>query len=215
MQNIRTFSRNGKLVARRRAHIAKCAAKLIIKNGYDNTTTRQIAEACSMSTGALYHYVESKKDVLLLVIDYGINIATGLVKKAVKKRAKGSATQTLRDTIRILFELVDRLQDITMLCYKEMDKLEPNDMQHLNIVHLQVIEMIKALLEQGRANGEFKIDDVTLAAFSIEMLGDMWALKRWFLRRHYTLEQYVEMQTEFILEAIGATKLGKPSLLSN
>jgi len=36
------------------------------------------------------------------------------------------------------------------------------------------------------------------------MLGHDWAMRRWFLREHFTLEEYTEEHTEFILDAIGA-----------
>ena len=43
-----------------------------------------------------------------------------------------------------------------------------------------------------------------LVAHNILMLGHDWAMRRWFLREHFTLEEYTEEHTEFILDAIGA-----------
>jgi hypothetical protein len=41
-----------------------------------------------------------------------------------------------------------------------------------------------------------------LLAEIIIVLGDMRALRRWFLRRHYIIEQYLEEQIELIPDDI-------------
>jgi len=38
-----------------------------------------------------------------------------------------------------------------------------------------------------------------LAAHNISVLGHMWTFRRWFLARHYSIDDYIELQTEFIL----------------
>ena len=38
-----------------------------------------------------------------------------------------------------------------------------------------------------------------LAAHNISVLGHMWAFRRWLLSRYYTIDEYIEIQTGFIL----------------
>jgi hypothetical protein len=38
-----------------------------------------------------------------------------------------------------------------------------------------------------------------LIAHNISVLGHMWTFRRWFLARHYSIEDYIELQTKFIL----------------
>ena len=40
---------------------------------------------------------------------------------------------------------------------------------------------------------------IELAAHNISVLGHMWTFRRWFFARHYTIEDYIKIQTEFIL----------------
>jgi len=62
------------------------------------------------------------------------------------------------------------------------------------------------LLKWGVEEGEFKVDNPTLVAHSIIVLGHMWVIRRWFLREHCTLEEYIREQTELILEQCVCTK---------
>jgi hypothetical protein len=38
-----------------------------------------------------------------------------------------------------------------------------------------------------------------LVAHNIAVIGHMWTFRRWFLARHYTIEDYIRHQTAFIL----------------
>jgi hypothetical protein len=49
--------------------------------------------------------------------------------------------------------------------------------------------------------GEFQITDTRLAALNITMIAETWAIKRWFLRKKYSMEDYIAKQVEYILRA--------------
>lgn len=55
------------LIENKHKQIVEGACRLFCANGYHPTTIRQIAEACEMSMGQLYHYISCKDDVLYLV----------------------------------------------------------------------------------------------------------------------------------------------------
>jgi hypothetical protein len=40
---------------------------------------------------------------------------------------------------------------------------------------------------------------IELAAHNISVLGHMWTFRRWFLARHYSIEDYIDLQIQFIL----------------
>ena len=37
-----------------------------------------------------------------------------------------------------------------------------------------------------------------LVAHNIKVLGHMWTFRRWFLRRYYTVEEYIAIQTSLL-----------------
>src|SRR4030043_1924766 len=60
-------SKNVPLVENRHQQIVDGACKIFFEKGYHPTTIRDIAKACGMSMGQLYHYIRSKDDVLYLI----------------------------------------------------------------------------------------------------------------------------------------------------
>jgi AcrR family transcriptional regulator len=55
--------------AERPAEIIEAAATVFGRQGYDRATTREIAALAGVSEGTLYRYFDSKRDILLAVID--------------------------------------------------------------------------------------------------------------------------------------------------
>jgi AcrR family transcriptional regulator len=60
-------ARSEALTEERQARIAECALGVFVEKGFHASTIRDIAAACDMSMGQLYHYISSKDDVLFLV----------------------------------------------------------------------------------------------------------------------------------------------------
>ena len=60
-------TQNSSLIEKRHQQIVEGACTVFFEKGYHPTTTREIAEACGMSIGQLYHYISTKDDVLYLV----------------------------------------------------------------------------------------------------------------------------------------------------
>jgi len=62
-------SRRERRIERRRREIVTAAAQVFAEKGYAHTTTRDLAEAADMAEGTLYNYFESKRDILLAILN--------------------------------------------------------------------------------------------------------------------------------------------------
>jgi AcrR family transcriptional regulator len=62
---------NKKQLSRERSveTILRTALKVMVKRGYRNTTIEQIADASGFTKGAVYHYFDSKEELLMAVLD--------------------------------------------------------------------------------------------------------------------------------------------------
>ncbi len=60
------------LADRRRQQIVDAAFAAFTENGYEQTSMSDIATRAGMGQGTVYRYVESKREVLDLVFDYGV-----------------------------------------------------------------------------------------------------------------------------------------------
>ncbi len=64
-----TLSRKEKRAFARRNQILDAAAKVFAENGFQKSTTREIAEAADISEGTIYNYFENKDDLLIGLLD--------------------------------------------------------------------------------------------------------------------------------------------------
>lgn len=204
--SIRTYSENPELVARRRQHIALCAAHVFVKNGYERANVHEIAAACSMSIGTLYHYIGSKADILHLVIEHALARKLEGIEAISANSTRVSPTEALKQAFELICRRIDEDQDITVFIYQETKNLESSSRRSCLDMEMRCVATIEALLTRGRATGDFSIRDVTAMAHNIMVTAEMWAFRRWSLRKRYTLEKYIREQTELILRAIGVGK---------
>jgi len=189
------------LIDRRRMQIVDAAVQLFIAKGFHKTTTREIAQAAGISTGLLYEYVASKEDVLFLACDaIHAQVEKG-VADALLRAAEGR--NVLAEMIREYFLVCDRMSDHILLVYQETRALPLHWRQRVLDNEVRVtglfIKVLNHLVKTGELPPGTK-KSWELVAHSITVLGHMWTFRRWFLSRHYTIEEYIKLQTDFILE---------------
>lgn len=199
-QDIPTQIKNPELVERRRNQIAKAAVKLFIQNGFHKTTTRQIAKATGFSIGSLYEYVASKEDVLYLVCD-SIHAEVERLVTDTMARATGGR-DALTQMIREYFLVCNRMSDFILLIYQETRSLPAQWQKRVLENELRITGLFVAVLARIASSGDLPTlneRSIEMAAHNISVLGHMWTFRRWFFGRHYTIDEYIDMQTEFIL----------------
>jgi len=206
--NIPTQIKNQDLVELRRRQIIDAAVQLFIENGFHKTTTRQIARASGLSIGSLYEYIESKEDILYLVCDaIHAEIEQG-VSEALNRRGKGR--NSLAEVIREYFLVCHRMNDHILLIYQETQSLPPQWRNKVLENEVRITGIFMQVLAKLIASGELPALQekfIELVAHNITVLGHMWTFRRWYLARHYRIEDYIQMQSDFILGICNAGAL--------
>lgn len=199
---IRTFSSDEALVKERRNHIVRCSTKVFTKKGYDRTNMRELAKACEVSAGTLYHYFGSKEEILYSIINNATSQQAGSMEDYANELPTVSPTIALVELMRKFYEWHDDNQDITLFAYQETKNLPGNAQESIFDSEARILTVFEKLLIKGMEEGEFNIDDPRLIAHDIVVLGHAWALRRWHLRKHWTFKTYVKKQTDAMLRAI-------------
>lgn len=198
--DIPTQIKNPDLVDKRRIQIVDAAVHLFIEKGFHKTTTREIAQAAGISIGLLYEYVNSKEDVLYLVCEaIHAEVEHGVTKALTQ--AKGGF-KAIVEMIRQYFLVCHRMSDHILLIYQETRTLPLHWRKKVleNEVRITAIfiEALNHLIVSGNLP-KMNRSSIELIAHNISVLGHMWTFRRWFLARHYSIEEYTKLQTEFIL----------------
>lgn len=199
-KDVPTQIKNKELVNERRRQIVDAAVRLFIDKGFHKTTTREIAGAAGISTGLLYEYVRTKEDVLYLVCDAIHSEVEKGVTSALQKASRWK--DVLAAVIKEYFMVCHRMSDHILLIYQETRTLPPHWRKRVLDKEVKVTELfVKAVQNLVDAGDLPKLNKPTieLIAHNITVLGHMWTFRRWFLARHYTINEYIQVQTRFIL----------------
>ena len=86
--------------------------------------------------------------------------------------------------------------------YQETQSLPPQWRKKVLENEVRITGIFLEVLERLVSSGDLPhLSDrsMELIAHNISVLGHMWTFRRWFLARHYSIEDYIKFQTEFIL----------------
>lgn len=199
-KDVPTQVKNQELVDQRRVQIVDAAVRLFIEKGFHKTTTREIAQTAGISIGLLYEYVASKEDVLYLVCEAIHAEVEHGVAEALKRAKKGR--DVLAEMLREYFLVCDRMSDHILLIYQETRTLPQQWRKRVLENEVKITDIFVETLTHLAESGDLPHLDknsIELIAHNISVLGHMWTFRRWFLARHYSIEDYIKLQTDFIL----------------
>ena len=153
------------------------AAKLIAEQGYGLTSMSQIAQSCSSSKARIYHYFESKEQILFEIVSRHINILLANYKQAVI--GKESPKERLLVVIQTILDMFESFPNQHKVFLKELDKLPPD--MHASVLETQkeMVALVKvALMEIRPSRGRKR--NANYAATAMLFLGMVNWTYTWF-----------------------------------
>ena len=96
------------------------------------------------------------------------------------------------------------MQNEVLVMYQEVKSLTKDALPYVLKKELEIVDLFKQMMEGCVENKELFLTErqIKMAAHNIYVLGQMWAFRRWELRKIFTLEEYIELQTELIIGGI-------------
>ena len=204
-REVQSSVKDESLIAKRRAQMIRGAVTLFKEKGFHRTTTREIAKASGFSIGTLYEYIRTKEDVLYLVCD---SIYDEVHARFDALDIEKGSLEVLVTAIGHYYRLIDDMQDEFMVMYQESKSLPKDALQYVLNKEMEMVSLFKGLLADCAESGELKLTpkEITLAAHHLFVQGQMWAFRRWALR-DFTIEEFIELQTQFLLQGMAGEKI--------
>lgn len=201
-REVQASVKDERLVQKRRDQMIKGAVTLFKQKGFHRTTTREIAKAAGFSIGTLYEYIRTKEDVLYLVCDSIYDHVSERLQQDLSLKT-GTLT-SLKLGIANFFQVMDEMQAEVLVMYQEVKSLSKDALPYVLKKEMEMVAMFENLLARCVENGELKLSDkqVEIIAHNIFVQGQMWGFRRWALRKLFTLEEYIALQTELLLSGI-------------
>ena len=182
--------------------IIQAASILYEKKGLYETSVAEIAEEAGISVPVTYQYVKRKADILKLIMENFTIKFTQRVRPEID--AVDEPSDKLRRAVHVFMSLVDEDLAKVVLVYRKSRQLEPDGRKRIMEAETEHVKVFEEIITLGVEKGVFKADDVNMAAYNILMAGHAWALKKWHFGRKMKLEDYIGLQTDFMLKALGA-----------
>ncbi|MDR3469373.1 MAG: TetR/AcrR family transcriptional regulator [Xanthobacteraceae bacterium] len=158
------------------AGILAAATTLFARQGYMRTSISELADACQLSRGALYHYFESKEAILFTILDVHVRRMIADVERA---RAQHERTvDQFRAVIRAIVALNARSSDEQRLILNDLSFLEPEDQQTIKDLERRLVDTISELL--ARLDEEGKIVKRTKKVYSMILFGILNFSHTWY-----------------------------------
>lgn len=145
----------------RRQQILELATELFARQGYQGTTTRQIAQQVHVNEAIIFRHFPTKEDLYWAVIENQIRVRGGRARLEARLAAGGSDRELLTA---IAEELLSR--DVTLsrlLLYTALENHELTDRFFRTHV-TQYLELLADYIRRGTASGRFREVDAQLAA---------------------------------------------------
>jgi AcrR family transcriptional regulator len=197
-------ARNPVLAESKHKQIVEGACRVFFKKGYHPATIREIAAACGMSMGQLYHYISSKDDVLYLVHEHMQAVWRDYLGESRIEEIEDPVErlrQALHQTIRFAVENKRLLQFV----YTESKYL---DRKHLRVVlemdKENVIGFWRQQIEAVSRRKPLKGDPDFLASL-LAYLNVFLPLRGWTLEGR-SLEESIESLRDFMLRGLGVLR---------
>ena len=124
--------------------ILASATALFAKQGYMRTSISELADACQLSRGALYHYFESKEAILLEILDTHVRRMMADVEQAMSQHQQ--TVDQFRAAIGAIVVLNARSSDEQRLILNDLTFLAPEEQQTIKNLERKLVETISDLL---------------------------------------------------------------------
>lgn len=187
------------LIEKRRSQMIKGAVTLFKEKGFHRTTTRELAKEAGFSIGTLYEYIRKKEDVLFLVCDSIYEQVRERLELAID--LENPSIHNLVTVIKSYFHLMDDMQEEILIMYQEVKSLKKESKDYVLKKERDMVGMLERVIITCLPENVSQ-KDAALLANNIFIQGQMWGFRRWMLQRQFTLEEYIDRQIHFLLQAM-------------
>ncbi|KHF38762.1 TetR family transcriptional regulator [Halalkalibacter okhensis] len=201
-KSVPSLVKDPELIKKRREQMVKGAVRLFIEKGFHRTTTREIAKESGFSIGTLYEYIRSKEDILYLVCDAIYEEVRDRLAYHLDTDNKG--IDRLKKAVAAYFQVIHDMQDEVLVMYQEAKSLPKEALSYVLQKEVEMTEMIEQVIRECAKEGVIHVHDaqVKLVAHNILVQGHMWTFRRWQIQKHFSLEDYTNLQIEQLLQGV-------------
>lgn len=160
----------------RKQQILDTAVRLFFEVGYEGASLRDLASRVGINKATIYHYFESKEEILFHIVrEVGQGLLAG-VEDAVDR--DGAPLQVLEAMIRFQIEYMENHVAEIKVLVEEKKSLRADLLKATRATEARILELYKDVLRRCQEAGTIRPVHCTTAAFGI--LGQINWLYHWY-----------------------------------
>lgn len=185
--------------AGREDQLFETATRLFKEQGYHQTSMQDLADALGMQKGSLYYYIDSKQELLRLLLERATTFLAAGIDDIYD--AELPPTEKLRwALLKHAVAMMEHL-DLVSVYLQEYRNLPPKRLNEALTVRKHYEQVLMRILEDGIACGEFRPVNVKMAAFGL--LGMLNWTHQWFSPAGaFSAQQVAEMLVDLALNGL-------------
>ena len=190
-----------------RERVLRIAARQFRENGYAGVSLRSIAEESGIKAGSLYYHFDSKEDLVIAVLDRGIDVVLEAVRASIQELpANAPASLLLGTAIREHLRTFHAYGDFTSANVRIYGQVPESVRQANLLVRRQYDEFWQDLLRRaGRSGGLRK--GLDLDAVRLLLIGAMNATLEWFDPRRGNIDDLASQYADIVLNGVLSDRL--------
>ncbi|MFF2371703.1 TetR/AcrR family transcriptional regulator [Agromyces sp. NPDC058110] len=157
--------------------VMRAAVELFAANGYANTSVQQVVEAAGVTKGAMYHYFQSKDDLLFGIYDRMLSLQKQHLDVIIERG--GPVGEVVRSAcIDVIETSIDFLPEGTVF-FRSMHMLTAPRQAEVTRRRRDYNDAFAALIEQGQAEGLYR-SDIPRPVLIANFFADVHYLSHWY-----------------------------------
>lgn len=170
-------SKSSELPLDRHRQILEIAARVICEKSYEGASIHDIAQACGLTKGGLYHHIRSKEHLLVEIMRYGMDMFEERVTH--RTRVIDNPLERLRATMESNIRLVTdrRTKEITIILH-EHNTLTGDGRAEINRRKKSYVRFLEDAFAEASERQLIRPVHTKVAAFSF--LGTVLWTYKWF-----------------------------------
>jgi AcrR family transcriptional regulator len=156
------FASNGRF-EERRAQLAAAAAKLFAERGYHATSMADLTEAAGLKRGGIYHYIDTKSDLLFLIHEDVIRPLAEQMRE-IEKRNDPPPVALRALAQAFLGSIAGRNDEVRVFLHEWKAIQDRPEWKKVRSGRRELERIVERILQRGVDEGVFDVRDVRLTA---------------------------------------------------
>ncbi|GAA3921688.1 TetR/AcrR family transcriptional regulator [Microbacterium invictum] len=158
--------------------VTRAAVELFASQGYANTSVQQIVEAAGVTKGAMYHYFESKDDLLFGIYDRLLSLQKRHLDEIIAAGGENAEAVLRAVCIDVIKTSIESLDEGTVY-FRSAHMLSAPRRQEVTRRRRAYHDEVAALLERGQQEGAFRTD-IPAPLLIAHFFSDVHYLSHWY-----------------------------------